>query len=123
MSLKSTDHMDSELSYQGMAKVNWIEEQKNDSHLNRVRYFVSRREKPSGKDLQQESDTVRSILREWKQLIIDRDVLYRETTVNGEQVRQLVLPSKYKPVVLSGLHDHLFHQGRDRTYWLVQQRF
>jgi hypothetical protein len=45
---------------------------------NRVRYFVSRREKPSGKDLEQESDKVRSISKEWKELIIERDVLYIE---------------------------------------------
>ena len=42
--------------------------------------------------------------------------------MNGEQERQLVLP-KYRQIALRGLHDDMFHQGRDRTYWLVQQRF
>ena len=122
-SLKPTDESKSELCYQEMGNVNWGNEQKEDPHVNRVSYLVSQREKPSGKTLQKESEEVKSLLKAWKELRVEGDVLYRETSVNGEQVRQLVLPSKYRQIALRGLHDDMFHQGRDRTYWLVQQRF
>ena len=85
-----------------MGKLNWGNEQKEDSHVNRVRYMVSQREKPAGRTLQKESEEVKSLLRVWKELRVESDVLYRETSVNGEQVRQLVLPSKYRQIALRG---------------------
>ena len=37
-------------------------------------------------------------------------VLYRNTTLNDEQVRQLVLPLHFRSVVLKHLHDDVGHQ-------------
>ena len=50
-------------------------------------------------------------------------VLYRNTTVDGQNTHQLVLPSHFKDKVLGHLHDDMGHQGRDRTLSLVCQRF
>ena len=45
---KPTGESKSELCYQDMGNVNWGNEQKEDPRINRVRYLVSKREKPSG---------------------------------------------------------------------------
>ena len=50
-------------------------------------------------------------------------VLYRNTTLNNVQTRQLVLPLHFRSIILKQLHDDLGHQGRDRTLSLVRSRF
>ena len=59
---KQTIESKLELCYQEMGNVNWGNEQKEDPRINRVRYLVSKREKPSGKALQKESEEVKSLL-------------------------------------------------------------
>ncbi len=49
--------------------------------------------------------------------------MYRKSSVYSEPVQQLVLPTIYRDVALSGLHDDVGHQGRDRTLYLVKRRF
>ncbi|KAL5020795.1 hypothetical protein ScPMuIL_002122, partial [Solemya velum] len=56
-------------------------------------------------------------------LVIIRGVLYRKTTVNGEEKKQLVLPQVYIEQALRGVHDNLGHPGRDRTLSLLRERF
>lgn len=60
---------------------------------------------PSGNNLQQEWEPVRFLLREWKQLVIDRGILIRKATIAEEEVRLLVSPIRYKSSVLIGLHN------------------
>ena len=50
-------------------------------------------------------------------------VLYRNTTLNNVQTRQLVLPLHFRSIILKQLHDDLGHQGRDRTLSLLHSRF
>ncbi|XP_052218349.1 uncharacterized protein LOC127835972 [Dreissena polymorpha] len=52
------------------------------------------------------------------------DYLYGNTfIVDGQDVLQLVLLESYRDWAMKGLHDDVGHQGRDRTFWLVKQRF
>ncbi|XP_078330924.1 uncharacterized protein LOC144624804 isoform X3 [Crassostrea virginica] len=37
--------------------------------------------------------------------------------------KQIVLPESMTDMVLKGLHDDVGHQGREKTSWLVKQRF
>ena len=67
--------------------------------------------------------STRPYARLFKQLQLKRGVLYRRTTVDDEEVYQLVLPEKYQKQVLKGLHDDMGHLGRDRTIDLVSHRF
>ena len=46
--------------------------------------------------------------------------MYRNSTLDGLDVRQLVLPESKREIALKGLHDDV---GRDKTLWLVKQRF
>nr|XP_034334873.1 uncharacterized protein LOC117692026 [Crassostrea gigas] len=108
---------------QKLSNIDWREEQGKDKVISRVKDLLNGGVKPSGNNLQQESEPVRLLLREWRQLVAERGILVRKAVIAGEEVRQLVLPGKYRSSVLIGLHDDMGHQGRDRTYWLVQQRF
>ena len=63
------------------------------------------------------------MLREWKKLLLVDGILYRNTTVDGQSARQLVLHAHFRDKVLGHLHDDMGHQGRDKTMSLVRQRF
>ena len=104
-------------------KVDWPKEQLADPDLARVIYWFKRGYYPDKFELQNESPVVLKILREWKRLDLVNNVLYRHTVLDGEDVRQLVLPSHFRSEVLKQLHDDVGHQGRDRTLSLVRQRF
>ncbi|XP_033761558.1 uncharacterized protein K02A2.6-like [Pecten maximus] len=56
-------------------------------------------------------------------LKIKRGVLYRCVQHEDFSVDQLVLPSSMKEKVLTYLHIHVGHPGRDRTISLIRDRF
>ena len=62
-------------------------------------------------------------LRHWKNLCLLDGILYRNTVFNGEKVKQLVLPFRFRDLVFKYLHDDVGHQGQDRTLSLVRSRF
>lgn len=41
----------------------------------------------------------------------------------GKRIKQLVLPARYRPMVLRSLHDECGHMGVERTTELVKDRF
>ena len=49
----------------------------------------------------------------------DKGILYRNTVLNGEPAKQLVLPLHYHETVLKQLHDNVGHQGQYRITYLV----
>lgn len=50
--------------------------------------------------------------------------MYRITQNNDQPTsKQLVLPSKYRKIILKSLYDDLGHRGFDKTYGLVKDRF
>ena len=78
---------------------------------------------PQYSNLRTEKPIVLKYIREWKKLLLVDGILYRNTTVDGQSARQLVLPAHFRDKVLEHLHDDMGHQGRDRTLSLVRQRF
>ena len=49
--------------------------------------------------------------------------MYRNATLDGERVVQLVLPDHFKDIALMGIHDDTGHPGKDKSVWLARQRF
>ena len=117
------DSEESAIEFQALHTVDWKKEQKIDKSIARVLQLKKKNIRPVGQELKAESELVQRYLKEWKKFEIKNEVLYRNTELDGKAVSQLVLPSCYKDVVLSGLHDDVGHQGRDRTLWLVRQIF
>uniref|UniRef100_A0A8W8JJX2 Uncharacterized protein n=1 Tax=Magallana gigas TaxID=29159 RepID=A0A8W8JJX2_MAGGI len=77
---------------QKLSNIDWREEQGKDKVISRVKDLLNGGVKPSGNNLQQESEPVRLLLREWRQLVAERGILVRKAVIAGEEVRQLVLP-------------------------------
>lgn len=110
---ESTDFMD----------VDWSKEQLADPSISRIIRLQKNGFCPDRSDLRTESPIVLKYIREWKRLTVVDDILYRDTVLDGQQARQLVLPIHFRDKVLKHLHDDAGHQGRDRTLSLVRQRF
>ena len=106
-----------------LQNVDWSKEQVADSTLARVVELVKLKFCPDKSSLQTESPNVLKYIREWSRLSLVDGVLYRNTTLNNVQTRQLVLPLHFRSIILKQLHDDLGHQGRDRTLSLVRSRF
>lgn len=64
------------------------------------------------------------LIRERSKLKVKRGLLYRVTTrPSGREVSQIVLPAKYRPMVLKSVHDDAGHLGTERTTELIKDRF
>lgn len=61
----------------------------------------------------------RRLVHEWNKLKLNQGILYRQ----AGQRKQLVLPSKLKPVVLKNLYDDMGHVGADKVVHLARERF
>ena len=81
------------------------------------------RNKPKGDSLSSFSQEVKKYIREWSKLTLVDGILFRKSKVDGQEVKQLVLPRKYRDTAFKGLHDDNGHQGRDKTLWLFRNRF
>ena len=100
----------------------WRLAQQQDPGVGPLISFVTRKVKPKPHQIPQASDLVK-LLRQFDKLFLQRGVLYRRTTHNGESRQQLVLPKALRNLALQGLHDDVGHMGIDRTLSLVQDRF
>lgn len=61
--------------------------------------------------------------KEVSKLFIQNHLLYRKVEKNGTEVKQLVLPREYVPMVLRSLHDESGHLGMDKTIEFIRNRF
>ena len=100
--------------------VDWASEQSKDVTLSRVIHLLKSKYNPQTMSLKDETTSVTRYMRDWQKLSFSDNILYRTTIIDGQQVRQLVLPMHFRSVVLKLLHDESGHQGRDRTKSLVR---
>lgn len=63
------------------------------------------------------------LLREMNRLELLNNILYRRRQVESQTTYQLVLPARYRDIVLTSLHNHMGHMGVDRTMDLIRTRF
>lgn len=64
------------------------------------------------------------LLRESRKLELSDGLLYRVKEKRcGKQSQQLVLPARYRSMVLRSLHDECGHMGAERTTELIKERF
>ena len=106
-----------------LSQVDWPAEQTMDPTISRVRQMFLKGHKPTKRQIALEPKQCQKYLREWDNLFLRDNVLYRKASINGSKINQLVLTVVYHDVALAGLHDEAGHQGRDRTVSLVKKRF
>lgn len=63
------------------------------------------------------------LLREWNRIELKEGVLYRLWQSNNQTNYQLVLPVKFRAMVLESLHSQMGHLGVDRSLDLVCSHF
>ena len=104
------------------SNINWRQRQDSDSILQEWKYFVRGRRKPKMDELSPGPESY-ALLKNFNNLTIEDGILYRQTKINGEERKQLVLPKCYVNSVLDQLHNRFGHPGRERTMSLIRHRF
>ena len=97
--------------------------QRQDNQIAPIFTYVEQDQKPSKKVTYQiRSKLARKLALQWDRLILKQGVLHRLYIFNEMEYHQLVLPQRYHRKVLTALHDHMGHQGIDRTLDLLRER-
>ena len=104
------------------SNVDWAAEQAKDPVLGKLIVYYCTDLFPRGGELKNLSLYIRKYLRERTQILLDEGVLYRIPTVDGQEVRQLLLPKAYRAQALKGLHDDVGHPGKEKPLWLARQK-
>ncbi|KAL0202987.1 hypothetical protein M9458_001005, partial [Cirrhinus mrigala] len=98
--------------------------QEQDPLISRFKFYWNRGGGPDKGERREESKDTLELLRQWDKVEEFEGILYRVVAdARGGWVKQLLLPQVLKQEVLGQLHDHQGHQGIDRTFKLVRQRF
>ena len=96
--------------------------QRADATIGRVWSFWDIRRIPTVRQLMKENKSTRKLLREWKRLVNVDGVLYRIVLINGNRVKQVLLPENLKSQVMDAVHDQMGHQAVEKTLALVRVR-
>ena len=91
-----------------------------DNQIAPIITYVEQDQKPSKKFTYQiKSKLARKLALQWDRLILKQGMLHCLYIFNEIEYHQLVLPQRYHHKVLTALHDHMGHQGIDRTMDLL----
>uniref|UniRef100_A0A3B1JKH5 Gypsy retrotransposon integrase-like protein 1 n=1 Tax=Astyanax mexicanus TaxID=7994 RepID=A0A3B1JKH5_ASTMX len=120
---KVDDAPSSTLSLPGYPKEQLLEFQMSDPTLKQFREFWERGRKPNHRERSVLSKPVLQLLKQWHYIQQRNGLLYRviDDPRHG-QCWQLLLPACLKNLVLESVHDHMGHQGIERTFSLLRQR-
>ena len=98
-----------------LSQIDWPAEQTVNATLYRVRQLLSSGHKPTKRQITLEPNACQKFLKDWDNLFLKDNILYRKHSLGGTDVNQLVLPEVYRGIALVVLLDEACHQGRDRT--------
>ena len=96
--------------------------QRADATLGPVWQYWGLGHKPTKRQLTKVESKARKTLKSWDHLEEHGGVLYRTIVDNGRVVKQLLLPDVLKKQVLEAVHDHVGHQGAEKTLQLARAR-
>ena len=94
--------------------------QHQDNQIAPIITYIEQDQKPSKKFTYQiKSKLARKLTLQWDRLTLKQDVLHCLYIFNEIEYHQLVLPQWYHHKVLTALHNHMGHQGINRTMDLL----
>ena len=94
-----------------------------DNQIAPIIKYVEEDQKPPKKFTYQiRSKLAHKLTLQWDRLILKQGVLHHLYIFNEIEHHQLVLPQQYHHKVLTALHNHMGHQGIDRTMDLLRER-
>ena len=94
--------------------------QSEDPNIKRVMDFLKMNKPPAAKQRAEETKEVQLLLHEWKRLKVGKDGILRRTRGTTAQI---VLPRRYRKLVLQELHVKMGHVGSERVLSLARERF
>lgn len=99
--------------------------QEEDSDIGEVKKLVESGEKPVHKVRKGLTPPGRHLVRAWSKLMVGEDGILRRTVKqpSGEICHQIILPKKYRPIVMEELHVNMGHLGAEKVTTLAQDRF
>jgi len=100
----------------------WRRAQLRDKKLSLIIDHLETRDKPDRNRYRGDTEML-ALLKSYDHFKLQRGVLHKVIKIDGEDVYQLVLPSRCRSAALRSLHDHVGHPGRDRTTSLIRERF
>ena len=121
--VESSDISERDFQSTDLNTVDWAKEQANDLSIGKILPFVKSGYLPQKEELSENLPDVFKYLRHWKNLCLLDGIVYRNTVLNGEKFKQLVLPFRFRDLVFKYLHDDVGHQCQDRTLSLVRSKF
>ncbi|MES9879782.1 MAG: reverse transcriptase domain-containing protein [Sedimenticola sp.] len=97
--------------------------QEEDPILGKVMASVKRGKRPNPDEVKNKDQN--AWLREWNKLVIDSEGILRRKyqEPGGRETLQLALPSKFRQLVYSELHQKMGHLGHERVTVLARERF
>lgn len=100
-------------------------EQEEDSDIGEVKKLVESGEKSVHKVRKSLTPPGRHLVRAWSKLMVGEDgILWRTVRQpSGEICHQIILPKKYRPIVMEELHVNMGHLGAEKVTTLAQGRF
>ena len=107
--------------FDGVTPKEMAEYQCQDNQISPILEYVEKDQKPPKKFVYQiKSKLSRKLALQWDRLILKQLVLHR--LYIEIEYHQLVLPQRFHRKILVSLHDHIGHQGMDRTIDLLKER-
>lgn len=52
-----------------------------------------------------------------------KGILYKTSSHDIQQIKQIVLPNSLREIAPCAIHDDVVHPGKDKTLWLAMQRY
>ena len=100
-----------------------VEYQCQDNQISPIIEYVKKEQKPPKRFTYQiRSKLSHKLALQWDRLILKQGVLHHLYIFNEIEYHQLVLPQRFRRKILTALHDHMGHQGIDRTMDLLRER-
>ena len=115
-----TNHTTSSKTVPLFSDADVLDAQLQDPVISHVLNFKQQGKKPPPEELKMEPPDVKILLREWDRLYLAKSGILRHHSVDLDQ---LVLPAKYRPLVLKELHNNMGHLGAERVFDLTRERF
>ena len=105
-----------------ISKDDIVKAQEGENWIKTVKDAIKSKNSLDKESISNKSFQLEGLMREFKHLLVGSDnIFYRK--IKGKEGKQVVLPTRLKPLVYKELHVNMDHLGYERTLELIRERF
>ena len=105
-----------------VSKDDILKSQEKENWIKTVKDTIRNKNSLDEETINSNSSQLKGLIREFKHLLVGTDIiLYKK--IKGKEDKQVVLPSRLKPLVYKELHVNMGHLGYERTLELIREIF